>query len=443
MNNQIPDIKEAIENIDVPHEKLNKTIDVAIKRAKTKHKKPRRKLYPLIGAASLATCVLIGSAFVSPAMAKVLSSIPMLNSVFEFVGDRGLEIASEKGLSEKIGQTDTDQNISLTIEDIFFDGTRLSISYIQQFPSKWGELGELTLKVDGEEINFADSRTGQFVSDNQYAGVLDIKTTEELPDSFDLSIELKQIGDVQGDWNFDIPVTKSEEEVETIESNQTVAYNDTTMTVKTVKLGPAGIKLSVDLTSPIDEDPIMNDGLAFNLLNDQGESLTQMSGSGSGDDEGDKHVMHMEYRFSPLEESTEFLTVSPFLVTIIGDEHSRVEQPLQIDQLPITLDQGEMEKIIVTDVEYEEDKTLLYFEVESDFPYDDHFSYNNVWLEDKAGNDLRSDSLDLKGYPERIKQNTYVQEFQPINKNEPLKVVTLKMLNLEVLKDLEIKIPLK
>ncbi|MFJ7931241.1 DUF4179 domain-containing protein [Peribacillus sp. NPDC096448] len=442
MNNQIPGIKEAIEKIEVPIDKLDKTIDVAIKRAKTKHKKPKRKFYPFIGVASLATCVLIGSAFVSPAMAKVLSSIPVLNSVFEFVGDRGLEIASQKGLSEKIEKTVTDKNISLTIKDIFFDGTRLSISYIQEFPNKWDDLGELELKVNGKEINFGDGRTGEFLSDNQYAGVINIEPTEELPDSFDLSIGLNNIGKVKGNWNFEIPVTKSKEEVKTIQSNKTMGYKDTKMTVKTVKIGPAGIKLSVDLTSSTGENPEMIDDshLQFNLLNDKGESLTQSGGSGSGNDKGGKLVMNMEYRFSPLEENSEFLTISPFLIPITNEQSSRIEQPLHLNKLPIILNQGKMGKIIVTDVKYQKDKTLLYFEVDSDFPYDGHFNFNTLWLEDKTGKNLTSDS---KGYPERIKQNTYVQEFKHINKNEPLKVVTIKMPNLEVLKEMEIKIPLK
>jgi hypothetical protein len=131
----------------------------------------------------------------------------------------------------------------------------------------------------------------------------------------------------------------------------------------------------------------------------------------------------MEYRFSPLEESTEFLSVSPFLLPIINEQPSRIEQSLQID-----------------DVKYQDDKTLLYFEVISDFPYDGHFQFNNLWLEDNAGNNLTSDS---KGDSERIKQNTYVQKFKRKNKNEPLKMVTFKMPNLEVLKEMEIKIPLK
>ena len=442
MNNQVPEIKDAIEKIEVPIDKLDKTIDAAIKRGKTKHKKPKRKLYPFIGIATLATFVLIGSAFVSPAMAKVLSSIPVLSSVFEFVGDKGLEIASQKGLSEKIEKTSTDKNISLTMMDTFFDGTRLSISYIQEFPGNWGDLGELELKVNGKEINYSDSRTGEFLSDNQYAGVINIEPTEELPDSFDLSIRLNNIGEIKGNWNFEIPVTKSKEEVKTIHPNQTMAYKGTKMTVKTVKIGPAGIKLSVDLTSSVGEDPQMIDAshLQFNLLNDRGESLTQLSGSGSGSDKGGKTVMNMEYRFSPLDGNSEYLTVSPFLIPFTNEQSSRIEQPLHLNQLPITLDQGEMGKIIVTDVKYQKDKTLLYFEVVSDFPYDGHFQYNNLWLEDMAGNNLTSDS---KGYPERIKQNKYVQEFKHISKDEPLKVVTIKIPHLEVLKEIEMMIPLK
>ena len=89
---------------------------------------------------SLAFCLIIGSAFVSPAMAKVLSNIPGFNSVFEFAGDRGLKIASEKGLSDTIEQTVTDQNISLTFQDVFFDGTRLSLGYIQENARYLGEL---------------------------------------------------------------------------------------------------------------------------------------------------------------------------------------------------------------------------------------------------------------------------------------------------------------
>ena len=437
MNNDFPEVKETIEKIEVPYDKLDQTIDTAIKKGKDKRVIPKKRFPRVVAVASLAVCVVISSAFVSPAAAKMLSSIPLLNSVFEFAGDRGLQIASQRGLSKKIDQTVVDQNISLTIQDVFYDGTRLSISYVQETV---GMLGELTLKVDGKEINFGDGRTGEKLPNDQYAGVLNIHTSEELPESFKLSIGVKEIGDVKGEWNFDVPVETSVEEIKTISPMKTMVFGDTTITVKSVHIGPAGVKLLVDVTRPR-EEMFGTEGSLFemNVLTDQGESLTHMSGSGSGDEEDGKSVMHMEYRYAPLEESTEFLTVSPYFIHITSEDRLRIEQPLQRSELPITLDQGEMGKIIVTDVQYEADKTLLHFKVESDFPYDGHLNLNGLWIEDAAGNDLTSNA---KGYPERIAPNMYVQEFQPTSDSTPLTVVTLEMLRLEVVEELQVKIPM-
>lgn len=437
MNNDFPEVKKTIEKIEVPYDKLDQTIDTAIKKGKDKRVIPKKRFPRVVAVASLAVCVVISSAFVSPAAAKMLSSIPLLNSVFEFAGDRGLQIASQRGLSKKIDQTVVDQNISLTIQDVFYDGTRLSISYVQETV---GMLGELTLKVDGKEINFGDGRTGEKLPNDQYAGVLNIHTTEELPESFKLSIGVKEIGDVKGEWNFDVPVEASVEEIKTISPMKTMVFGDTTITVKSVHIGPAGVKLLVDVTRPR-EEMLGTEGSLFemNVLTDQGESLTHMSGSGSGDEEDGKSVMHMEYRYAPLEEGTEFLTVSPYFIHITSEDRLRIEQPLQRSELPITLDQGEMGKIIVTDVQYEADKTLLHFTVESDFPYDGHLNLNGLWIEDVAGNDLTSNA---KGYPERIAPNMYVQEFQPTSESTPLTVVTLEMLRLEVVEELQVKIPM-
>jgi hypothetical protein len=105
MNNQFNDIKNAIEEIHIPLDKLNKTIELGVKRGKANRIKSKERLYPMLGVASITTFFVIGSAFVSPVMANVLSNIPGFKSVFEFAGDNGLEIASKKGISHKVAQT--------------------------------------------------------------------------------------------------------------------------------------------------------------------------------------------------------------------------------------------------------------------------------------------------------------------------------------------------
>ena len=222
MNNQPNDIKHAIEDIHIPLDKLNKTIELGIKRGQVKLPKTKRRLYPIIGVASITTFLLVGSAFVSPAMANVLSNIPGFKSVFEFAGDNGLQIASEKGYSQKIALTESDKDIKLTINDVYYDGTRLSLGYIQESSHSLGELGELELEVNGKRINFGDSRSGEFISDNQYAGVINIYSEDEIPDSFDLKIELNNIGKVSGDWNYKIPIEKSTAKIKTIRVDKTI-----------------------------------------------------------------------------------------------------------------------------------------------------------------------------------------------------------------------------
>ncbi|MQR97599.1 DUF4179 domain-containing protein [Fictibacillus phosphorivorans] len=438
MNNQPNDIKHAIEDIHIPLDKLNKTIELGIKRGQVKLPKPKRRLYPIIGVASITTFLLVGSAFVSPAMANVLSTIPGFKSVFEFAGDNGLQIASEKGYSQKIALTESDKDIKLTINDVYYDGTRLSLGYIQESSHSLGELGELELKVNGKRINFGDSRSGEYISDNQYAGVINIYPEDEIPDSFDLEIELNNIGKVAGDWNFKVPIEKSTAQIKTIRVDKTIVYKDTTITVNSLKIGPAGIKISTKLSSKDKENPYLIDGKNYqvNLLNADGMALTQEEVSGGGNDKEIK----MNYGYAPLEEETESLTFSPFLISMPNGDPPNTSAPLEKSKLPITLDQGEMGKIIVTDVKHLKDKTLLYFKVDSEFPYDDHMNYNTVWLEDESGTNL---TIKKKSYPERIEQNSYVQEFKEVDTNAPLKVLTKKMATLEVVKELELKIPLR
>lgn len=444
MNNEFPDVKETIENIEVPYDKLDQTIDFAMKRGRAKRIKPKKTYSRVIAVASLAICVVISSAYVSPVAAKMLSSIPLLNSVFEFAGDRGLEIASQRGLSKQINQTVVDQNISLTIQEVFYDGTRFSISYVHD--SLGSLFGEVTLKVNGMEIDFGGEAGGGKLPNGQYVGILSIEPTKELPEAFQLSVSVGKIGEVKGEWNFDIAVVASEEKVITIEPMQTTVFKDTALTVKTVKIGPSAIKLTVDIISPFRknipniESSLEKDGmLGLKILNDHGEASAHSSGSGTGGEADGKSVSHMEYRFAPLEETTDFLTIIPFVDPLDTKDNARLEQPLRLNELPVVFDHGEVGKRIITDVKYEADKTLLYFHVKRDFLYGGHLNIDQLWLEDSAGNFVESNGTERAI---RIAPHTYVKEFQPISESEPLTLVTYEQKKIEVVEEMIIRIPI-
>ncbi|QUG41885.1 DUF4179 domain-containing protein [Psychrobacillus sp. INOP01] len=82
-----------------------------------------------IGAAVLVFGLLVASATVSPAMAQVVSSIPLIGQIYKNLGDIGLKNVSEAGLSEFYGESKTINGITITLGEIYYDDARVTASF--------------------------------------------------------------------------------------------------------------------------------------------------------------------------------------------------------------------------------------------------------------------------------------------------------------------------
>jgi Protein of unknown function (DUF4030) len=76
-------VKKEVDKIKIPEDKLDQAIEYAIKRGKKKQRNLGKKFIYFSSTAVLLFSLIIGSAFVSPAMAKVVSKIPYLGQIFE------------------------------------------------------------------------------------------------------------------------------------------------------------------------------------------------------------------------------------------------------------------------------------------------------------------------------------------------------------------------
>jgi hypothetical protein len=65
--------------------------------------------------------------FVSPVMAKYLSNLPIIGSAFQSAGDIGLKQAGDEMASSFTRQTITDKGVPITLDQIIYDGSRISI----------------------------------------------------------------------------------------------------------------------------------------------------------------------------------------------------------------------------------------------------------------------------------------------------------------------------
>lgn len=418
MKNEFNEIKTEIDSIQVPVHKLDAIIKNTINENENSIIKPKRKVIRYVASAAIvAFGVLIGSAYVSPVMANVVSQIPVIGFLFGDVGDEGLEIAGQTGLYEKVNQTQKDNGITLTINEVFYDGTRLSLGYSHKSLLALGELERPTISINGKPINFSVGYSGNFVNPQHYAGVMNIDTFEELPKSFTLRVSFDSVGLVPGKWDFEFPVSQVDG-IKVVKPEETKIVKGNEVTIKSLKVGPLGTNLSVDIIESSNGDQ-----LHFNIIDENGEALTKLTGSGLGDTIEGKQHMNYQYLYSPLKEGSKEVTVIPYTIPLESETmDKKVTATLDEAKVPITLDQGEIGKVIVTDIDRKQDKTIVYFEMKSKFAFDGNFSGNRIWLEDSKGNDL---TIDAKPYATRVKGNLYKQEFK-VDKTEDLKIVTLK-----------------
>ena len=123
---------------DFPRDEVRAAISQGIQQAEqqgslqhTPLQAKSRKRKPLLYIASSAAAfgLLIGSSYVSPTLASSLSQLPIIGSVFSDSGLLGLKQASDQGLTSAVGETQTINGISVTINEVLYDETNITVGF--------------------------------------------------------------------------------------------------------------------------------------------------------------------------------------------------------------------------------------------------------------------------------------------------------------------------
>lgn len=371
----------------------------------------------------------------SPAMAKVASHIPIIGTFFNDASDEGLKIAGKKGLTQIVDQFSRDNGITLTMNEIFYDGTRLTFGYTQESLFAIGELERPTIEVNGKEINFSSSTSGDFVTPQKYKGLMDINPTEELPEEFDIKIRIDAVGLIPGKWEFEFPVKQSND-VTVIRPQEVKMIEQAQVQIASLKLGPAGTDLAVKVTADEENNKLDPYKLNFYIIDEIGNVLDTVSGSGYGDKENGKEKATLDFLYTPLKEGTKKVRIIPYSIHM---SEGREEVSIQLDDqsLPFMLDQGDFGKVLITDITYLEDKMIVHFDIQSDAIVDNKLLRNPIWLEDANGKNLM---VEDNPFAERIKGNSFKQEFATGEK-EGLQLKTDKLPKPTMYEEFEIEIP--
>ena len=389
------DIKKSIDSIPVPFQKLDATIEEGLRASQKQVTPKRKKVMTLLLSSAAIFGLIIGSGFISPTMANVLAKIPILDSIFTSVGDKGLQVAINDENSTSLNKTLTSNGVSLTIQSVLYDGSRLAFSYVQD---KAEEIYPLDIEVNGEVINFSENMTGEYLPNGQYSGLIQVHPTKTLPKEFDLSVAIHQIGETKGDWHFETPVIKTNNNSINLTTGQTAKLDGISYKVTKFESTNSAVSLHILYKGTVEKIFNEHQALQLHLLDQKGTIIPMIGASGSGDGES---ILY-EYIFEPLSEEVTSLTISPFFMPL-PKERKDITVTLEENHLPLTISQGEMGDIIVTKIEEENGRYALYFESTSSFPFGTYFEPNQLSVEDTDGNDLIAD----RGHPTSIGKNKY------------------------------------
>ncbi|TKC16144.1 DUF4179 domain-containing protein [Robertmurraya kyonggiensis] len=234
------EIKNAIDQIPVPKEKVSNAINAGLKMSG--HSKKRRVLLS-IGTAAALLVITVTSGFVSPTMNQVLAKAPFIGELFkEFDDSIGLSLANQEAVTE-LNQSLTKNGVTVKLTSAYFDGNVVSITgFVDEgVDNGSNEKGEVSFEVNFEH-NQGDNDPWLRGKSNDIMKVengYNFQWKMEYPyksfkENFTLPITIHNINGIQGEWKFDIPIQQEKGRTLVINEEQEYPEDEVKIRIKEI-----------------------------------------------------------------------------------------------------------------------------------------------------------------------------------------------------------------
>ncbi|CAH1203531.1 hypothetical protein PAECIP111893_01991 [Paenibacillus plantiphilus] len=272
----------------------------------TQPKRRQRRIITIFAWAAASILLIIGSGFISPVMANALNKLPFIGSLFGYGGDKGLQIASEQGLTTNVNASMTHDGVTFSISEYMYDGTRISMVLTRETSDgrneplkEWweqsseenidriknGEEGSGIVQIwaDDQRLDISLSsdirhNNSAIITAEPYTGLVHNRSLH-LPDKFNLKVIVHD-ATIQQNFNMQFPVLKSSQNNIVLTSEELKQYNNFSMKMKKIEITKATMRMEASISGKTGQDlEAFSDSLMYDIWNEQGESALLMSGS--------------------------------------------------------------------------------------------------------------------------------------------------------------------
>ncbi len=346
---------------------------------------------------------------------------------------RGYEQIEQRKLSTPLNLTIEDQGVTLTLLDVFYDGTEARINYVAENKKSDPALNEAnasfnyTLTVDGASENdiSESSRSKTFLDDHRFAGVIAFDFQQEYhPSETTVRLNLTRLTTKDGSWKADIPLStkKTEAVTRTLYPNTEFELKGRTYKVEKVVAGPITTWLTVN---PVESsDPSLQEEFVFQLYDDKENGFMSKWGP------------TRQYEpFTTLNPQPKYLTLEVNPVTQMMPENRKQVDAEWTGKTPVVLQGYGEDKMTVTGIDFLKDRTVMRYEINNP-----KLQMLTPSLTDASGQGYLSATL---GYRTSADKWTFQMEFAPMSPDSLREIsVMMEDRSKEEAPEATVKIPL-
>lgn len=269
------EIRRSFEKVQPPAESYSELIMNRIDQTAVKHGLLKRAMITLSAAAVIGICT-IGAGFVSPAWADTLKQLPLLGGIFEHTEDPGLKLAAVQGMTTAPALSVTQDGVTLSITEAFYDGTRLALGFersgineerVLAAPDALenggldsaakGLLGIPTVTLpSGEPVGFGSMSTGD-VNGQPNTLLLELNAlhnTASYGDDITVNVSVP-VAQVKEPFIFQVPLKKVTEGIISLSPYQGASRDAFKYTVTKLELTPVSIRMVITSTGEVPVAP--------------------------------------------------------------------------------------------------------------------------------------------------------------------------------------------
>jgi hypothetical protein len=258
------ELKEAIEQIAVPKEKVFSAISKGLNKEVNGGKVKKKKV--LVGVATTAALlgITFASGFVNPTMNRVLANTPLIGGIFqEFNDATGVELANQNAVTE-LNQAMTKSGVTVKLTSAYFDGNVVSITgFVDEDVEKGhNEKGEVSFDMNFEHNKgdndpwLSGSRAIKKVENGYYFQWKMEYPYKSFKENSTLPITIHNINGIKGEWNFDIPIEQEKNRTLVINQEQGYPEDEVKIRVKEILTAKASSSLIYETVEKYKDDDI-------------------------------------------------------------------------------------------------------------------------------------------------------------------------------------------